>query len=176
MANPTILVVESNLSVAQEIEEQLKALGYTVCASVQRGVQAIQTISEVRPDLVLVDINLEGAMKGDEVAEEIYCRFNIPVVYLIDSAEADSLEQGKISRGFGHVFKPLNINQLRLSIEHCLYCHEKSLEYTELEAQLNQTISELQDRIQRLETTEVELKQTGQKLQRADAAHGNHFC
>ena len=165
MANPTILVVESNLSVAQEIEAQLKVLGYAVCASVQRGVQAIQTISEVRPDLVLVDINLEGAMEGDEVAEEIYCRFNIPVVYLIDSAKADSLEQGKISKVFGHVFQPLNIHQLRLSIEHCLYCHEKSLEYTEMEAQLNQTISELHDRIQRLEIAEVELKQTVQELQ-----------
>ena len=152
MANPTILVVESNLSVAQEIEAQLKALGYAVCASVQRGVQAIKTVPEVRPDLVLVDINLEGEMEGDEVAEEIYCRFNIPVVYLIDSDEADSLEQEKISRVFGHVFKPLNIHQLRLSIEHCLYYHEKSLESSEMEAQLNQTISELHDRTQLMET------------------------
>ena len=127
--------------------------------------QAIQTISEVRPDLVLVDLNLEGAMKGDEVAEEIYGRFNIPVVYLIDSDEADSLEQGKISKVFGHVFKPLNIHQLRLSIEHCLYCHEKSLEYSEMEAQLNQTISELHDRTQLMEIAEVELKQTVQELQ-----------
>ena len=152
MANPTILVVESNLSVAQEIEAQLKALGYAVCALVQRGVQAIQTIPEVRPDLVLVDINLEGAMEGDEVAEEIYCRFNIPVVYLIDPDETDSLEQGKISKVFGHVFKPLNIHQLRLSIEHCLYYYEKNLEYSEMEAQLNQTISELHDRTQLMET------------------------
>ena len=165
MANPTILVVESNLAVAQEIEAQLKALGYAVCASVQRGVQAIKTVPEVQPDLVLVDINLEGEMKGDEVAEEIYYRFNIPVVYLIDSDQADSLEGVKISRVFGHAFKPLNIHQLRLSIEHCLYCCEKSLEYTEREAQLNQTISELQDRIQLMETTEVELKQTVQELQ-----------
>ena len=66
---------------------------------------------------------------------------------------------------FGHVFKPLNIHQLRLSIEHCLYYHEKSLEYSEMEAQLNQTISELHDRIQRLEIAEVELKQTVQELQ-----------
>ena len=152
MANPTILVVESNLSVAQEIEAQLKALGYAVCASVQRGEQAIKTVPEVRPDLVLVDLNLEGEMKGDEVAEEIYYRFNIPVVYLIDSAEADSLEQGKISKVFGHVFQPLNIHQLRLSIEHCLYYHEKSLEYSEMEAQLNQTISELHARTQLMET------------------------
>ena len=165
MASPKILVVESDLSVAQEIEEQLEVLGYPVCASVQRGVQAIKTIPEVRPDLVLVDIELAGELKGDEVAEEIYHRFNIPVVYLMDSDEADLLEGVKMSRVFGHVFKPFNLNQLRLSIEHCLYHHEKRLEYTELEAQLNQTIKELHDRTQRLETTEVELKQTVQELQ-----------
>ena len=165
MASPKILVVESNLSVAQEIEEQLEVLGYPVCASVQRGVQAIKTIPEVRPDLVLVDIELAGELKGDEVAEEIYHRFNIPVVYLMDSDEADLLEGVKMSRVFGHVFKPFNLNQLRLSIEHCLYHHEKRLEYTELEEQLNQTIKELHDRTQRLETTEVELKQTVQELQ-----------
>ena len=152
MASPKILVVESDLSVAQEIEEQLEVLGYPVCASVQRGVQAIKTIPEVRPDLVLVDIELEGELKGDEVAEEIYGRFNIPVVYLMDSDEADLLEGVKMSRVFGHVFKPFNLNQLHLSIEHCLYYHEKSLEYTELEAQLNQTISELHSRTQLMET------------------------
>ena len=165
MANPKILVVESDLSVAQEIEEQLEVLGYPVCASVQRGVQAIKTIPEARPDLVLVNIGLEGELKGDEVAEEIYHRFNIPVVYLMDSDEADLLEGVKMSRVFGRVFKPFNLNQLRLSIEHCLYRHEESLKYTEIEAQLNQTISELHDRTQRLETAEVELKQTVQELQ-----------
>ena len=165
MANPKILVVESDLSVAQKIEEQLEVLGYPVCTSVQRGVQAIKTIPEVRPDLVLVDIELAGELKGDEVAEEIYHRFNIPVVYLMDSDEADLLEGVKMSRVFGHVFKPFNLNQLRLSIEHCLYRHEESLKYTEIEAQLNQTIRELHDRTQRLETAEVELKQTVQELQ-----------
>ena len=165
MASPKILVVESNLSVAQEIEEQLKVLGYPVCASVQRGVQAIKTIPEVHPDLVLVDIELAGELKGDEVAEEIYHRFNIPVVYLMDSDQADLLEGVKMSRVFGHVFKPFNLNQLHLSIEHCLYYHEKSLEYTELEVQLNQTIRELHDRTQLMETAGVELKQTVQELQ-----------
>ena len=165
MTSPKILVVESNLSVAQEIEEQLKVLGYPVCASVQRGVQAIKTIPEVHPDLVLVDIELAGELKGDEVAEEIYHRFNIPVVYLMDSDQADLLEGIKMSRVFGHVFKPFNLNQLHLSIEHCLYYHEKSLEYTELEVQLNQTIRELHDRTQLMETAGVELKQTVQELQ-----------
>ena len=147
MVNPKILVVESNLSVAQEIEEQLKVLGYTVCASVQHGGQAIKTVPEMCPDLVLIDINLEGEIKADEAAVEIYDCFNTPVVYLIDSDKVDSLDEIRMSRVFGHVFKPFNINQVRWSIEHCLYCHEENLVISKKNDRLATVLNSISDAI-----------------------------
>ena len=82
----------------------------------------------MRPDLVMVNIGLEGAMAAVEAAEEIYYHFNIPVICLIDSIEADVLERIKGARVFGHIFKPFDANQLCLGIEHQLHWHEVNRE------------------------------------------------
>ena len=85
MANAKILIVENITPFDGEIEKRLKTLGYTVCASVSDGAQAIERVPELQPDLVVVYIGLEGAMDAVEAAEEICLRFSVPVICLIDS-------------------------------------------------------------------------------------------
>ena len=123
MANTKILIVENTAPFDREIEERLDSLGYTVCASVSDGVQAIEREPELHPDLVMVYIGLEGAMAAVEVAEEIYFRFNVPVICLIDSIEKDVIERIKQTKVLGHVFKPFDENQLCLSVEQQLHWH-----------------------------------------------------
>ena len=123
MANNKILIVENTAPFDREIENRLKTLGYTLCASVSSGAQAIMEIPEILPDLVMVNLGLENAMDAVEDAEEIYRRFNIPVVYLIDSIEEVVLERIKKTRVLGHIFKPFGANQLSLGIEQQLHWH-----------------------------------------------------
>ena len=99
MANAKILIVEDDRAVAKDIEEKLETLGYTVLPTVSSGVQAIAKVAEMRPDLILIDIGLEGKMDGVEVASEIYNRFNIPVVYLTDYVNEDLLEKVRTTQG-----------------------------------------------------------------------------
>ena len=124
MANTKILIVENTAPFDGEIEERLDSLGYTVCASVSDGVQAIEREPELHPDLVMVYIGLEGAMDAVEAAEEIYFRFNVPVICLIDSIEKDVIERIKQVKVLGHIFKPFDGNQLCLGIEQQLHWHE----------------------------------------------------
>ena len=82
MSRAQILVVEDEKIVALEIVDRLKNIGYKVPESASTGEEAIQKASEVRPDLVLMDIKLKGDMDGIEAAEKIRSRYGIPVVYL----------------------------------------------------------------------------------------------
>ena len=82
MTQATILVVEDEGIVAQEIKSRLEKSGYTVCAVAHDGRTAIAHAGERRPDLVLMDIRLKGEMDGIEAAGVIRDRFNLPVVYL----------------------------------------------------------------------------------------------
>ena len=124
MANTKILIVENTAPFDGEIEERLNSLGYTVCASVSDGAQAIERETELQPDLVMVYIGLEGTMDAVEAAEEIYFRFTVPVICLIDSIEKDVIERIKQAKVLGHIFKPFDENQLCLGIEQQLHWHE----------------------------------------------------
>jgi len=108
----------------REIETRLKSLGYTVCASVLDGAQAIEKIPDMKVDLVMVYVGREGAMAAVEAAEEIHHRFDIPVICLIDSIEKDVLERIKQVKVLGHIFKPFGENQLCLGIEQQLHWHK----------------------------------------------------
>ena len=120
-----ILIVESNPLVAADIEQRLQTLGYTVCAIVATGAETIEKVAEMRPNIVLISTDLEEPLKGIEIAQEIYNRFTIPVVYLIDSINEDLFEKVKMTGDFGYVFKPYETNQLRLIIESQLYQHDE---------------------------------------------------
>ena len=121
-----ILIVESNPLVAADIEQRLQTLGYTVCAIVATGAETMKKVAEMRPNIVLISTDLEEPLKGIEIAQDIYNRFTIPVVYLIDSINEDLFEKVKTTGDFGYVFKPYETNQLRLIIESQLYQHDEA--------------------------------------------------
>ena len=147
MADTKILIVENISPFDREIGQRLKTLGYTVCASFSSGAQAIEKIPEMRPDLVMVNIGLEGAMAAVEAAEEIYHKFDIPVIYLIDSIEDDVLERIRRARVFGHIFKPFDTNQLCLGIEHQLHWHRVNHTNTESDGRLSTILNSVGDAV-----------------------------
>ncbi|MDE2808847.1 MAG: response regulator, partial [Gemmatimonadota bacterium] len=82
MTDAKILIVEDDEPSAAHLEECLENLGYTVCASVSCGHEAVEKAEHKRPDLALVDLGLKGKVSGLETAEQIGSRFDVPVVYL----------------------------------------------------------------------------------------------
>jgi len=124
MTRPQILIVEDEFIVAKNIEISLRKAGYEVPAIVSSGEEAIQGAGQIRPDLVLMDIQLQGKMLGVEAAEQIRTRFDIPVVYLTAYADEPSLQRAKASQPFGYLVKPFRSEELRSTIEMALYKHE----------------------------------------------------
>jgi diguanylate cyclase (GGDEF)-like protein/PAS domain S-box-containing protein len=116
-----ILVVEDESIVALDIQDRLEALGYDVPGVCASGEKAIASADTLRPDLVLMDIQLQGRMDGVEAANEIRQRFNIPVVYLTANADHPTVQRAKLTEPFGYVLKPFEERELHTAVEMALY-------------------------------------------------------
>ena len=123
MAQTRILVVEDEIIVVMELQERLESLGYAVAAVAASGEEAIQKAAEMQPDLVLMDIRLQGEMSGIEAAEAVQAQFDIPVVYLTAFSDENTLQQAKATEPFGYLLKPFQARQLYSTIEMALCKH-----------------------------------------------------
>ena len=123
-AVPHILVVEDEIILAKNIQNRLEKLGYSVPAVVSSGEKAVKKAAETHPDLILMDIKLEGDTDGIEAAEQIRRSFNIPVVYLTAYADNKTLQRAKITEPYGYIIKPFSERELQSNIEITLYKHK----------------------------------------------------
>lgn len=143
MEKKRILVVEDERIVAEHIQRSLQNLGYSISSIASSGEKAIKETEDKRPDLVLMDIVLDGEMDGIEAAKQIRSLFNIPVIFLTAFSDKDILERAKITEPFGYIIKPLNIKELHVSIEMALYKHKMEMELKESQQWLAAIIKSL---------------------------------
>ncbi|MGD9765871.1 MAG: response regulator [Candidatus Binatia bacterium] len=141
----TILVVEDQAIVALDIKMTLTSLGYAVPDVATSGADAIGKVAALRPDLVLMDIHLPGAIDGIEAADAIRERFDVPVVYVTAYADPATLERARITEPYGYVLKPFEDAELRASVEMALNRHHISHELKESERWLTATLRSIGD-------------------------------
>jgi PAS domain S-box-containing protein len=111
-----VLVVEDEAIVAEEIRDRLERLKVEVVALADTGEQAIRVAEETRPDLVLMDIRLKGALDGIQTAAILRERLDIPVVYLTAHSDPSTLDRAMQGPSFGYVLKPFQEKDLRIAI------------------------------------------------------------
>ncbi len=124
MTRAKVLVVEDDKVFARLTQGSLMDFGYNVLKIVATGEAAIQTAGELAPDIVLMDISLQGAMDGIEAAEEIYHRYDIPVVYLTAAVNDSLFQPANQKHHFCYLVKPFDKNQLYAEIETALLKHK----------------------------------------------------
>ena len=147
MNSVKILVVENEQIVADDIKFRLKRLGYAVSGIALSGEEAVKKAEEIHPDLVLMDIVLEGKMDGTEAASAISSRFNIPVVYLTAYADDKTLERAKITEPFGFILKPFEDRELYSAIEMALYHYKVGNMLKESEERYRSVVENAHDAI-----------------------------
>jgi CheY-like chemotaxis protein len=125
MAKAQVLIVEDDNITVLELRDRLQRLGYAVSAVASYGEEAIEKAGEKRPDVVLMDIRLKGAVDGIEAAEEIRVRFDIPVIYLTALADEDTLQRAKVTEPYGYISKPFDERELEVAIEAALHRHRE---------------------------------------------------
>jgi two-component system, LytTR family, response regulator LytT len=125
MSKYNILVVEDESIVAKDIQHSLKKLGYNVVDTVSTGENAIAAANDKKPDLVLMDIMLKGAMSGIDAAQEIREKLNIPIIFLTAYADESTFSKAKVTEPYGYIIKPFKEIDLHTSIEMAIYKHQK---------------------------------------------------
>lgn len=119
-----VLIVEDEIIVARDIEQQVVGLGYLPVGIANSAEQALEMTESLRPDLVLMDIQLAGPVDGIVVAAAIRERFALPVVFLTAYAADTVLERAKLTEPFGYILKPFSERELSTTLAMALYKHE----------------------------------------------------
>jgi DNA-binding LytR/AlgR family response regulator len=120
-----ILIVEDELIIAYDIKMILEELGYEVTDIADNASDAIESIQNNTPDLILLDINLGSDTDGVMLAQDINNMFHIPFVYLTSNADPVTINRVKRTRPAGFIVKPFQKSDLQSNIEIALFNNQK---------------------------------------------------
>ncbi|MFL6463987.1 MAG: response regulator [Bryobacteraceae bacterium] len=114
MPNTKILVVEDEVLIAEDLRLILKRLGHQVVGMASSGTEAIRKADELHPNLILMDVRLQGAMDGVETARRIRSKADIAVIYV--TAHASTLASLELQNRCARLAKPFSPLQLQTAI------------------------------------------------------------
>jgi two-component system cell cycle sensor histidine kinase/response regulator CckA len=113
MVVASILIVEDERLIAVDLQRRLARLGHTVVALAASGVEAIQQALTLQPDVVLMDIRLQGDMDGVEAAQQIHASAAIPVVFMTAYVDEDTQQRLRATSPWGCLYKPFTPHQVQ---------------------------------------------------------------
>ena len=146
MADETIFIVEDDSVFAEMIRTILIGYGYHVPPPAPSGEEAIRSVAEICPDLVLMDIQLEGEMDGIQAAAKIQEKITVPIIYLTAYPLLDRLKHALSTEPYGYLAKPIEGWKLKATLETALYKSrmDRKLKQSELQfRQLAESIREV---------------------------------
>ena len=115
-----ILIVEDEPLAAEALTLDLKRYGYEVVGKVDSGLAAIAKVAATRPDLILMDIMLQGEIDGIATGEKILAGYQIPLIYLTSCSDRTILKRARETKPKGYLIKPYNPEDLKATIEDAL--------------------------------------------------------
>lgn len=117
MAATSILIVDNELIIAEDVKSQLKKFGYRITAEVRSYKQALDALAKEIPDLALIDIKLKGTRDGIDLAAIIKKNFKLPVVFLTSLVDKKTVSRAKKVKPDGYLVKPFESDDLYTTIE-----------------------------------------------------------
>ncbi|MDH4128774.1 MAG: PAS domain S-box protein, partial [Spirochaetota bacterium] len=139
---PKILIVEDDSATSLDIKQTLLNFDYSVSSIVHSTENLFKTVKDDMPDLILMDINLNGDMDGIEAAEQLQKIINIPIIYLTAYSDKELVKRAKKTKPYAYIIKPYQDKELYSAIEITLYTHTLEKELKARNKQLEQEITE----------------------------------
>lgn len=110
---PSIMIVEDEALVAEDMRTILSKLGYDVCCVTSNREDTLNCAKSLNPDVALMDIRLEGNGDGIDTANEL----DIPVIYVTAYADDETLTRAKNTNPYGYILKPFRPLELKIAVE-----------------------------------------------------------
>lgn len=112
-----LLIVEDERIVAMDLRKRLEKMGHTVVGNVANGNDAIKLATEHLPDLVLMDIRIEGDKDGIDTAAIIRNTLHIPHIFLTAHSDQGTIDRAKQTDPDGYILKPFTDRDIALNIQ-----------------------------------------------------------
>lgn len=113
----TVLVVEDEVLIAMHLTRELEQAGYKTCRTAGSGPAAITAAEKERPNVVLMDIRLPGAMDGIEAGREIMTQHGIPVIFLTGYSDSSIGSPAREISSAPVLGKPASLSEIEQAIQ-----------------------------------------------------------
>ncbi|MEX0843626.1 MAG: response regulator [Balneolaceae bacterium] len=113
----TVMIVEDDLILNLLYESYLEKLGYDAEGELVYGKTAIEVAQKIKPDLILMDISLEGEIDGITAMKEIRKFSGVPVIYITGNSDPHHVQRAKETGYLDYLVKPIEFNDLKESID-----------------------------------------------------------
>ena len=133
MGQVRIMVIEDEPIIAEDIIACLEDRGYEVSDQFYSGEKALPAIEKDPPDLILLDIMIEGDLDGIQVGKIIRRKFNIPFIFLTSYSDKATIERAKEADPAAYLVKPFDEQDLQPAIEIALHNYAKKQALAEVQ-------------------------------------------
>ncbi|MDT3402019.1 sigma 54-interacting response regulator [Mucilaginibacter terrae] len=145
--NKKILIVEDEFVVANALRLTLEQAGYMVSGIASSAEEADQLLQIQRPDLVLLDIQLNGKRSGIDLAAKLN-EDDIAFIYLSANSSQKILEEAKATDPYGFLVKPFREKDMLVTLDIALYRQRNALEFRlQQEVLLQKHLADIGDEI-----------------------------
>ena len=120
-----IILVEADPTSAQDIQSRLQHVSYDVVATAATVSDVIERENDLQPDIILMDIKMEGDRNSIEAAREIKKRHNIPSIFIAADTDVATVQKAIAAEPAGFLLNPLDERELIAAIDVALHRHVK---------------------------------------------------
>lgn len=148
MSNSKIIIVEDDVILSRLFQINLKKAGYKIIGSFSNGRDAFDFIQAGNiPNLILMDIIIEGHIDGIETAELIQLHHDIPIIFLSGLSDEDIVERVTRAHAYSYLIKPIDPQQLLFTIKIVLKNHSVETRLKESRAWFSRTLETIKDAV-----------------------------
>jgi len=128
-----VLIVEDEGITSLELENKIRKWGYDPVGVAVSGEEAMVMARDLKPDLMLMDIRLQGEEDGVEAAEKILKEVKTSLIYITAHSSDLIMDRAHKTSPHAYFIKPFNDNELKFAVEMALYKHEMETKLAESE-------------------------------------------
>ncbi len=129
MNNYSILVIEDEVLVGRYIKQVLEKADYEVQDIYTSSKGVLKKIKDDKPDVIIMDIMIQGNIDGIELSELIQEEYNIPVIYLTAYTDEKTINRAKLTSPFAYLVKPFNEQELIIAVDFAIYENKNLIKY-----------------------------------------------
>ena len=112
-----VMVVEDEAIIACDIQDELESLGYDVCANTGVSSEALELFDAKKPEIILMDIFIQGELDGIQVAQRILEKNDVPIIFLTAYSDDDTVKRARSVAPYGYLLKPFTQVELNVSLQ-----------------------------------------------------------